>query len=129
MLPTKPRRKKEPWGRKGANEPSCASKTEPRLTLAIQASAMKRPRPADLLRIGVGVLRKPEEPRFQQFKTHEIVDSGKWTRPYQAQLGGVRSGSDRSVLGIRLSLPHGSAAVPGSAANGDRAQSEKRRQT
>lgn len=31
------------------------------------------------IRIGVGVLRKPDEPRFQQFKTYEIVDSGKWT--------------------------------------------------
>lgn len=36
------------------------------------------------IRIGVGVLRKPDEPRFNQFKTYEIVDSGKWaveTRP------------------------------------------------
>ncbi len=31
------------------------------------------------IRIGVGVLRKPEEAKFQQFKTYEIVDSGKWT--------------------------------------------------
>ncbi len=31
------------------------------------------------LRIGVGVLRKPEERRFQRFKTYEIVDPGKWT--------------------------------------------------
>jgi hypothetical protein len=31
------------------------------------------------LRIGVGVLRKPDEPRFQQFKTYEIVDPGKWS--------------------------------------------------
>ena len=31
------------------------------------------------IRIGVGVLRKPEEPRFQQFKTYEIVDPGKRT--------------------------------------------------
>jgi hypothetical protein len=30
------------------------------------------------VRIGVGVLRKPDEPRFQQFKTYEIVDPGKW---------------------------------------------------
>lgn len=30
------------------------------------------------IRIGVGVLRKPEETRFQQFKTYEIVDPGKW---------------------------------------------------
>lgn len=31
------------------------------------------------IRIGVGVLRKPEEQRFGQFKTYEIVDTGKWT--------------------------------------------------
>ena len=35
------------------------------------------------IRIGVGVLRKPDEPRFQRFKTYEIVDTGKWTvRPH-----------------------------------------------
>src|SRR5271168_3526082 len=31
------------------------------------------------IRIGVGVLRKPEEEKFQQFKTYDIVDPGKWT--------------------------------------------------
>lgn len=31
------------------------------------------------LKIGVGVIRKPDEPKFQQFKTYEIVDPGKWT--------------------------------------------------
>jgi len=31
------------------------------------------------IRIGVGVLRKPTEEKFQQFKTYEIVDPGKWT--------------------------------------------------
>jgi len=31
------------------------------------------------IRIGVGLLKKPEEPRFQQFKTYEIADNGKWT--------------------------------------------------
>ena len=30
------------------------------------------------IRIGVGVLRKPDEPKFDDFKTYEIVDSGKW---------------------------------------------------
>lgn len=29
------------------------------------------------IRIGVGVLRKPEEPRFDTYKTYEIVDAGK----------------------------------------------------
>jgi hypothetical protein len=31
------------------------------------------------IKIGVGVIRKPEEPKFQQFHTYEIVDNGKWT--------------------------------------------------
>ena len=31
------------------------------------------------VKIGVGVIRKPDEPKFQQFKTYEIVDPGKWT--------------------------------------------------
>lgn len=31
------------------------------------------------IRIGVGVLRKPEEAQFQQFKTYDIVDPGKRT--------------------------------------------------
>ena len=31
------------------------------------------------IRIGVGVLRKPDESPFQQFKTYDIVDTGKWT--------------------------------------------------
>lgn len=31
------------------------------------------------LKIGVGVIKKPEERNFQQFKTYEIVDPGKWT--------------------------------------------------
>ena len=31
------------------------------------------------IKIGVGVIRKPDEPKFQQFKTYEIVDPGKWT--------------------------------------------------
>jgi len=31
------------------------------------------------VRIGVGLLKKPDEPRFQQYKTYEIADNGKWT--------------------------------------------------
>jgi hypothetical protein len=38
------------------------------------------------IRIGVGVVRKPEERRYQTFRTYDIVDPGKWT---------VRKGSDR----------------------------------
>lgn len=33
----------------------------------------------NFVRIGVGLLKKPEEPRFQQFKTYEIADNGKWS--------------------------------------------------
>jgi hypothetical protein len=36
------------------------------------------------LKIGVGVIRKPDEPKFQQFKTYEIVDPGKWTSKKRA---------------------------------------------
>lgn len=31
------------------------------------------------IRIGVGVVRKPEEPAYQAFRTYDIVDPGKWT--------------------------------------------------
>jgi hypothetical protein len=31
------------------------------------------------VRIGVGVVRKPEEPAYQRFHTYEIVDPGKWS--------------------------------------------------
>lgn len=31
------------------------------------------------IRIGVGVVRKPDEPAYEMFKTYEIVDPGKWT--------------------------------------------------
>lgn len=34
---------------------------------------------ATFVKIGVGSLRKPVEPAFQQFSTYEIVDIGKWT--------------------------------------------------
>lgn len=30
------------------------------------------------IRIGVGVVRKPDEPAYQTFKTYELVDPGKW---------------------------------------------------
>jgi hypothetical protein len=33
----------------------------------------------NFIRIGVGLLKKPEEQQFQQFKTYEIADNGKWT--------------------------------------------------
>jgi hypothetical protein len=31
------------------------------------------------LRIGVGAVRKPDEPKYRQFSTYEIADPGKWT--------------------------------------------------
>jgi len=31
------------------------------------------------VRIGVGALKKPEEPRFERFKTYDIADHGKWS--------------------------------------------------
>jgi hypothetical protein len=31
------------------------------------------------VKIGVGALRKPDEPRFGQFRTYEIINPGKWT--------------------------------------------------
>ena len=31
------------------------------------------------VRIGVGSIRKPEEPSYRRFSTYDIVDSGKWT--------------------------------------------------
>jgi hypothetical protein len=37
-------------------------------------------KPGDsFVRIGVGAVRKPDEPRYRQFSTYEIVDAGKWT--------------------------------------------------
>ena len=50
------------------------------------------------IRIGVGVLRKPEEAKFNDFKTYDIVDSGKWT---------VHPGRDRVEFVQALSGPDG----------------------
>ena len=37
-------------------------------------------RPGDVfVRIGVGAVRKPDEPEYRQFATYEIVDGGRWT--------------------------------------------------
>ena len=52
------------------------------------------------IRIGVGVLRKPEEAKFSDFKTYEIVDSGKWT---------VQPGPDRVEFVHELKGPTGYA--------------------
>jgi len=52
------------------------------------------------IRIGVGVLRKPEEAKFDDFKTYDIVDSGKWT---------VHAGPDRVEFVQELKGPTGYA--------------------
>lgn len=54
------------------------------------------------VKIGVGVLRKPEEPRFRQFSTYEIVDPGKWT---------VRSFPDRIEFVHEVDAGNGYAYV------------------
>jgi hypothetical protein len=33
----------------------------------------------NFVKIGVGAIKKPDEPRFRQFSTYEIADHGKWT--------------------------------------------------
>jgi hypothetical protein len=33
----------------------------------------------NFVKIGVGAIRKPDEPRFRQFSTYEIADTGKWS--------------------------------------------------
>jgi len=33
----------------------------------------------NFVKIGVGAVRKPDEPRFRQFSTYEMADPGKWT--------------------------------------------------
>jgi hypothetical protein len=38
------------------------------------------------VKIGVGVIRKPDDSKYQQFKTYEIVDNGKWTIKKHADL-------------------------------------------
>jgi hypothetical protein len=54
------------------------------------------------IRIGVGVLRKPEERHFDDFKTYDIVDPGRWT---------VRHGSDWVEFVHVLSDSYGYAYV------------------
>ena len=54
------------------------------------------------VKIGVGTLRKPDEPRFQQFHTYEIVDNGKWT---------VNKGSDHVEFVHELDAANGYAYV------------------
>jgi hypothetical protein len=48
------------------------------------------------VRIGVGLLKKPQEARFGQFETYEIVDHGKWT---------VKTSADRVEFTQELADP------------------------
>ncbi len=52
------------------------------------------------VRIGVGTLRKPEEPAYRVFGTYEIVDPGKWT---------VKTANDRIEFVHTLKHPAGYA--------------------
>lgn len=52
------------------------------------------------IRIGVGVLRKPEERQYNDFKTYEILDPGTWT---------VHARADRVQFEQRLKGPSGHA--------------------
>ncbi len=56
----------------------------------------------NFVKIGVGAIRKPEEPRFQQFKTYEIADPGTWT---------VRTGADSVEFTHELADTSGYAYV------------------
>ncbi len=54
----------------------------------------------EFVRIGVGVLRKPQEKSFQTFSTYEIVDPGKWS---------VKQGKDWIEFTHDLKSPNGYA--------------------
>jgi hypothetical protein len=50
------------------------------------------------IRIGVGVVRKPDEPRYRTFNTYDIVNPGRWR---------VRTARDRVEFAHELSDPSG----------------------
>lgn len=52
------------------------------------------------IRIGAGVVRKPDEPAYQMFNTYDIVDPGKWS---------IRKGKDRVEFKHRLADADGYA--------------------
>ena len=54
------------------------------------------------VRIGVGTVRKPDEPEYRPFETYEIVDPGKWT---------VKKHADRIEFTHRLKSSDGYAYV------------------
>lgn len=49
----------------------------------------------EFIRIGVGALRKPEEPKFQRFRTYDIVDGGKWSTRKRKRLDRVHTSARR----------------------------------
>lgn len=54
------------------------------------------------VKIGVGVLRKPDEPAYRQFSTYEIIDGGRWS---------VAKGPDWIEFTHELTAPSGFAYV------------------
>jgi hypothetical protein len=54
------------------------------------------------VKIGVGILRKPDEAAFRQFNTYEILDNGKWS---------VNHGADWVEFTQELSGPNGYAYI------------------
>jgi hypothetical protein len=54
------------------------------------------------VRIGVGTVRKPDEPAYRAYDTYEIVDPGKWT---------IKKSKDKIEFTQRLQSPQGYAYV------------------
>jgi hypothetical protein len=80
------------------------------------------------IRIGVGVLRRPDEPNFQRFKTYEIVDPGKWTiRTAADSVEFVHAVDGNRIHAVCVSLPESRAAGEGPTQDDDRAQLEEHR--
>jgi hypothetical protein len=52
------------------------------------------------LKIGVGMLRKPNEPRYNRFKPYEVVNGGRWTTNFRKE-------SDRIEFVQQLDDPSG----------------------
>ena len=55
------------------------------------------------VKIGVGAIRKPEEPAFRQFETYDIADHGKWTIQQARRFRGIHAETLRHPR-IRLHL-------------------------
>ena len=57
----------------------------------------------NFVKIGVGAIRKPDEPAFRQFETYDIADHGKWTMSPDRRFGGVHARTLRHPR-VRLHL-------------------------